>query len=151
MKIELLENDSLESEQYRFLMESINNNLVKELSKIGEVLICTKSIKNNLEKLKKEYAFSSMDTLRASKYMYMIKDKEENETEIKVLERLRILIQSKIEDDVFTYTFPTSYKTSLNWEVKKENLEKFIAKSDIDSTNEEIKKLTFAISKLLDK
>lgn len=151
MKIELLENDSLESEQYRFLMESINNNLVEELSKIGEVLICTKSIKNNLEKLKKEYAFSSMDTLRASKYMYMIKDKEENETEIKVLERLRILIQSKIEDDVFTYTFPTSYKTSLNWEVKKENLEKFIAKSDIDSTNEEIKKLTFAISKLLDK
>ena len=151
MKIELLENNSLENEQYRFLMESINNNLVKELSKIGEVLICTKSIKNNLEKLKKEYAFSSMDTLRASKYMYMIKDKEENETEIKVLERLRILIQSKIEDDVFTYTFPTSYKTSLNWEVKKENLEKFIAKSDIDSTNEEIKKLTFAISKLLDK
>lgn len=148
MKIELLENDSLESEQYRFLMESINNNLVKELSKIGEVLICTKSIKNNLEKLKKEYAFSSMDTLRASKYMYLLKDKEQNDIEVQKLEKIRVLIQAKIEDDVKSYDFPKSYKTTLTWKVENKNLQEFI---NTESDIEEVNKLKFAISKLLPK
>jgi len=143
MNVTLLQNPSSISEDltYTFFIEGISNVLFQELMpyKKGSHTIAP------LEKLKKEYSFSSLDSLRASKYIVMSKDTLLNEKSIKTLEELRISLQSNPNNDIKEESLPAFYKRSLNCSFSLKKLQELISSIDLESTPLENKHLSKAL------
>lgn len=120
MKITLLENDSSNS-YFTFLIEGISNTLIKELNEF----IKSDIFLYPLENLKKEYSLSSQDSLRASKYIVTNNNPQKHEKNIRILENLRISLQSKLEKDIQDY-IPEFYKRNATFKFDTEKLKELI-------------------------
>ncbi|MCP4970233.1 MAG: hypothetical protein GY932_06520 [Arcobacter sp.] len=158
MKITLLRNPIIESndflknenDSYEFLIEGISSTLVDKLKDFLDIT-SKQSLRDSLDKLKKEYPFSSMDTLRASKYISISKDNLENKQFIKKLEELRITLQKGIQEDISKYTFPKNYKLSLNCNIKIKDMIEIFLLGNTSNSDYEIKNLSRALYKSLSK
>lgn len=149
MKVTLISNSSSISENstYSFFIEGISNILFQELIayKKGEHSI------SPLKELKKEYAFSYLDTLRASKYIVITENTNLNEKSIKSLEDLRISLQSNADNKIEEEMLPLYYKRSLICDFKKEKLQELVALADLHSTSSENKKFAKTLYKAFPK
>jgi len=148
MNVTLLSNSSISEDlTYSFFIEGISNILFQELIpyKNGTHTIVP------LEELKKEYSFSSLDTLRASKYIVMLKDKLLNEKSIKILEELRVSLQSDPNNDIKEKDLPLLYKRSFTCNIDKEKLRELVAIRDLESISSENRELGKALYKAFPK
>lgn len=145
MKISLVKNDS-SNFKYNFLIEGISNTLIKKLEdfKKGEINL------HSLENLKKEYALSTLDTLRASKYIVTINDNKEHEENIKALEKLRVALQSNSLDDTHNL-IPEVYKRDISCQLDLKSLQKLISLRDLNSSTKEEKELASSLFKAFPK
>lgn len=148
MKIKLLENDSSHT-KYTFLIEGISNTLLKKLENFKK----NESTIYSLEELKKEYSFSTRDTLRASKYIVTKNNILEHEKNIKALEKLRVTLQidlvnltTNIKDLI-----PDVYKRNITCKIDQKNLQKVISLRDLEINLEEEKELARLLFKTLPK
>ena len=140
MNVTLIKSPSIEEVSYSFSINEITRKLFEELelSKIG--LLSIKSSEDLLKSLKKEYAFSSMDTLRASKYLI-----NTDEISVKALEKLRVLLQAQNENNLEGHSLPETFKTSFTWTIDAKSLQNFINLKDEESTLLEMKNLATRI------
>lgn len=145
MKITLLENDSSKS-KYTFLIEGISNTLVKKLLdfKKDDIILCS------LENLKKEYALSTLDTLRASKYIVTSNETSEHEKNIKALEKLRVALQANSSNNIQNL-IPDVYKRNITCEIDIKNLKELISLRDLENSSYEEKELSRVLFKTLPK
>ena len=140
---------TLEHLSYTFFIEGISRAVLQELARHRMSSPSVKSTRYTLKELKEEEAFSSMDTLRASKYLVMTKNKMVDEMSIKALENLRIVLQSNVGNDIAKYCLPESYKTSLTWTINARSLQNFIALRSSKAALWEIRDLANALFKSL--
>lgn len=136
---------TLEHLTYTFFIDGVSRALLQELARHRMASPSVKSTRYTLKELKTEDAFSSMDTLRASKYLVMTENELVNEMSIKALENLRQVLQTKIGNDVAKYCLPESYKTSLTWTINARSLQNFIALRSHKSALWEIRNLAKAL------
>lgn len=137
MKIELLLNNS-SNLKFTFLIEGISNTLIKELKNI-EIIQTTL---HSLDALKKEYAMSTLDSLRASKYIVTSDKKEENEKNIIALEKLRVSLQANENNsNTILKLIPETYKRNINCKINLKELKNSISLKEIDSSTKEEKEL----------
>ncbi|MGB6329721.1 MAG: hypothetical protein WBF48_12420 [Halarcobacter sp.] len=148
MKIKLLENDSLDS-KYTFLIEGISNTLLRKLESFKK----SESTIYPLEELKKEYSFSTRDTLRASKYIVTKNNLLEHEKNIKALEKLRVTLQIDLVNLTINIQdlIPDVYKRNITCEIDLKNLQIFITLRDLETSLEEEKELARLLFKALPK
>ncbi len=142
---------TLEHLTYTFFIEGVSRALLQELSRHRMASPSVKSTRYTLKELKQEESFSTMDTLRASKYLVMTENNLVNEMSIKALENLRIVLQTKIGNDIAKYCLPESYKTSLTWTINARSLQNFIALRSAKSALWEIRNLAQEIFNQLPK
>lgn len=140
---------TLEHLSYTFFIEGISRAVLQELARHRMSSPSVKSTRYTLKELKEEEAFSSMDTLRASKYLVMTKNKMVDEMSIKALENLRIVLQGNVGNDIAKYCLPESYKTSLTWTINARSLQNFIALRSSKAALWEIRDLANALFKSL--
>lgn len=140
---------TLEHLSYTFFIEGISRAVLQELARHRMSSPSVKSTRYTLKELKEEEAFSSMDTLRASKYLVMTKNKMVDEMSIKALENLRIVLQGNVSNDIAKYCLPESYKTSLTWTINARSLQNFIALRTSKAALWEIRDLANALFKSL--
>lgn len=140
---------TLEHLSYTFFIEGISRAVLQELARHRMSSPSVKSTRYTLKELKEEDAFSSMDTLRASKYLVMTKNKMVDEMSIKALENLRIVLQGNVSNDIAKYCLPESYKTSLTWTINARSLQNFIALRTSKAALWEIRDLANALFKSL--
>lgn len=145
MKITLLENDSSKL-KYIFLIEGISNTLIKKLQNYikSEILL------HPLENLKKEYALSTLDSLRASKYIVTSLKTLEHEENIKALEKLRVALQSDLSKNL-NKLIPDVYKRNTTCQLDLKDLKEFLALRDFKSSSYEEKELARLLFKALPK
>lgn len=129
MKITLNKNNSSE-DRYNFWIEGISNLLIQNLLENKNTKIEIKSSEDLLKLLKKEYAFSSLDTLRASKYISLTNIKDTNDSLVKELEKLRVELQSNIDEDFKEYSLPNSFKTNITLDIKKDETKSILNKDE---------------------
>jgi len=129
MKITLNKNSSSE-DRYSFWIEGISNLLIQNLLENKNAKIEIKSSEDLLKLLKKEYAFSSLDTLRASKYISLTNIKDTNDSLVKELEKLRVELQSNIDEDFKDYSLPNSFKTNITLDIKKDETKSILNKDE---------------------
>ena len=139
----------MEHLSYTFFIEGISRAVLQELARHRMSSPSVKSTRYTLKELKEEEAFSSMDTLRASKYLVMTKNRMVDEMSIKALENLRIVLQSNVGNDIAKYCLPESYKTSLTWTINARSLQNFIALRSSKAALWEIRDLANALFKSL--
>lgn len=139
----------LEHLTYTFFIDGISRALLQELECHNMASSSVKSTQYRLKELKEEYSFSSMDTLRASKYLVMTQNKLVDEMSIKALENLRIVLQSNLSNEIAKYCLPESYKTSLTWTINARSLQNVIALRSSKSALWEIKDLASQLFKNL--
>ena len=140
---------TLEHLTYTFFIDGVSRALLQELARHRMASPSVKSTRYTLKELQEEYAFSSMDTLRASKYLVMTKNKLVDEMSIKALENLRIVLQTNTSNDIAKYCLPESYKTSLTWTINARSLQNFISLRSSKSALWEIRYLAKALFKSL--
>ena len=141
MKVSLIQNNS-SNNIYSFLIEGISNSIIQTLLDNPSITIDIKSSEDSLKSLKKEYALSSLDTLRASKYILLTNEKDINDDLVKQLEELRVQLQTNIDNDFKKYKIPNSFKYTINLNIKKEETKSLLNKD---------KKLRASILKALPK
>ncbi len=142
---------TLEHLTYTFFIEDVSRALLQELARHRMASPSVKSTRYTLKELKEEEAFSTKDTLRASKYLVMTQSDLVNEMSIKALENLRVVLQTKIGNDIAKYCLPESYKTSLTWTINARSLQNFIALRSSKAALWEIRNLAQAIFNALPK
>ncbi len=142
---------TLEHLTYTFFIEDVSRALLQELARHRMASPSVKSTRYTLKELKEEEAFSTKDTLRASKYLVMTQSDLVNEMSIKALENLRVVLQTKIGNDIAKYCLPESYKTSLTWTINARSLQNFIALRSAKAALWEIRNLAQAIFNALPK
>ena len=140
---------TLEHLTYTFFIDGTSRAVLQELARHRMASPSVKSTRYTLKELKEEEAFSSADTLRASKYLVMTENKLVDEMSIKALENLRIVLQSNIGNDIAKYCLPESYKTSLTWTINARSLQNFIALRSAKSALWEIRDLANELFKCL--
>ena len=145
MKITLLEYNFLIL-KYFFLIEGISNSLVEKLHPFikSEVKV------HPLENLRKEYALSTRDTLRASKYIVTSTNSSIHEKNVIALEKLRIALQSSSSKNIHNL-IPEVYKRDITCEMTLKDLKKLITLRDIDASLYEEKELARLLFKALPK
>lgn len=136
---------TLEHLTYTFFIDGVSRALLQELARHRMASPSVKSTRYTLKELKEEEAFSSKDTLRASKYLVMTESALVNEMSIKALENLRTVLQTKTGNDVAKYCLPESYKTALTWTINARSLQNFIALRSAKSALWEIQNLANAL------
>jgi thymidylate synthase (FAD) len=153
MKITLLQNKTTQNQKdiYTFCIKEINQTLVEEFRNIYLSNISIESSLNSLENLKKEYPISSMDTLRASKYISLSAQKEENVNLLKILEQLRVSLQTGIKENLDDYKYPETFHLSLTCNIEKKNIQDIFLQANSSSANKNIKDFSRAIYKSLPK
>ena len=142
---------TLEHLTYTFFIDGVSRALLQELARHRMASPSVKSTRYTLKELQEEYAFSSMDTLRASKYLVTTQNKLIDELSIKALENLRVVLQTNISYGIAKYCLPQSYKTSLTWTINAQSLQNFITLKSSKSALWEIKKLTKVLFQSLPK
>lgn len=153
MRITLLQNKTTQDIKniYSFCIKEINKTIVDEFEQNYLSDIVVESSLKSLENLKKEYPFSSMDTLRASKYISLSSQKEENIKYLKILEQLRVSLQKGIKENLDDYKYPETFHLSLTCNINKKNIQDIFLKANYTSANKKIKDFSRAIYKSLPK
>ena len=140
---------TLEHLYYNFYISDISRALLQELARHRMSSFSVKSTRYTLKELKKEDKFEQNDFKRAGQYLVLTKNELVDNASISALENLRIILNSKVSNDIAKFALPESYKTELAWSVNARALQNFLSLRTSKAALWEIRDLAHEIYEVL--
>lgn len=136
----------LEHLVYSFDIDGISRACLQELARHRIASLTAKSTRFTLKELKNENPFyPAHDYKRAEKYIVLTGNVDVDIASIHALEKLRVMLQKNISNDMAKFALPESYRTSLVWTVNARSLQNFLKLRTSKSALWEIRRLAYAI------
>ncbi|MCI7047471.1 MULTISPECIES: FAD-dependent thymidylate synthase [Helicobacter] len=139
---------TLEHLSYTFYIQGISRACLQELARHRMASLSVKSSRYTLKELKVEESFLPIDETnlqRAEKFLVFTENFQVNESSIKALENLRILLKDNISNDLAKFAMPESYKTELTWSINARSLQNFLHLRSSKSALWEIRNLALEV------
>lgn len=140
---------TLEHLYYNFYISDISRALLQELARHRMSSFSVKSTRYTLKELKKEKPFEQNDFVRANEYLVLTHNELVDNASISALENLRIILNSKVSNDIAKFALPESYKTSLAWSVNARSLQNFLKLRSSKQALWEIRELAHEVYEVL--
>jgi len=121
--------------------------VLQEWSRHRVASLSVKSTRYTLKELKDELPFEITrdDRERAKKYVVFTDELCVNNSIMKALEELRLVLQQGISNDKAKYCLPEAYKTEINWSINARSLQNFLALRTSRSALWEIREIAFEV------
>ena len=132
---------------YTFEIKGVSRALLQEQSRHRIASYSVKSTRYTLNELKSEYKFTidREGRDRAKKYVVFTDNMEVNNTILKALEELRLVVNSGVSSDIAKYCLPEAYKTEYIMTINARSLRNFLSLRSDKAALWEIRDLAKAI------